>query len=798
MKVNYINRMAGWILSTIGVYTVVSLLLLAVILGGVVAGLKHVAQIYAGVSLYWITFLGLVTGWFFARTRLSGKAAFGWAVFIGLLVNWLHIGKMGGRLLALLRALDQLLWESLRWRSGDIVPDTSLVILLLRDIWWNTSILLGRFVAWMGSTLTGNSSRDLLASTLLWGSVLWAVSVWAGWSVRRHSTAALAVLPAGALAGFGFSYTRIDTSYLLPILGGAFFLMAWTSINKRQRTWLREGTDYSEDIFIDMVVWTSAFVGGIIVVAFWVSSFSPQSVFRALSQLAPGSDNAFTQLGDSLGLEQQPAAELDSSALAPSELPRDHLLGSGPELNHNIVMVIKTGDEIGAPDLAAGIGAPSYHWRMLTYDVYTGRGWTVSPTENARYRANQILEGESSGVQRLLKQEIQVLGDVGDYVYSAGSLGSVDQRFRGTWRINEGQRLDLFGAVLENPDRVSIYNAESYIVEAGEQQLRASRPSYPLWLYERYVQLPEDTPQAVTELAEKLTEGAETPYDQAKRLERYLRTFPYTLDVPKPPQDQDVASYFLFDLKKGYCDYYATSMVVMARAISLPSRLVIGYATGTYQESIGNYIITEADAHSWVEVYFPEIGWVEFEPTGGRPLIERPDGISAISIDPDISIDVGVGFDIPSWLRWGGWALAVLAAIALAGLLWLVGDLLRIMHLPARDKGIALYARLYRQGHKLAVPLKVGHTPREFANSLAEEVDALGGRQLWSNQRISVGSDIEQVIDLYERAIYNQLPPEEREQTRAIRSWGRLRRRLIMARMTRLRKNIFGKFKHSI
>ena len=114
-----------------------------------------------------------------------------------------------------------------------------------------------------------------------------------------------------------------------------------------------------------------------------------------------------------------------------------------------------------------------------------------------------------------------------------------------------------------------------------------------------------------------------TPYDRARAIEQYLRTFPYTLQLPPPPLDRDVVDYFLFDLQKGYCDYYASAMVVLARAAGLPARLVVGYAPGTFDAQRALYVVTAADAHSWAEVYFPGIGWIEFEPTAGRAALER-------------------------------------------------------------------------------------------------------------------------------------------------------------------------------
>ena len=80
----------------------------------------------------------------------------------------------------------------------------------------------------------------------------------------------------------------------------------------------------------------------------------------------------------------------------------------------------------------------------------------------------------------------------------------------------------------------------------------------------------------------------------------------------------------MFDLKQGYCDYYATAMAMMLRSVGVPARAVSGYAEGIYDPEAGLYFVTERDAHTWVEVFFPEYGWIEFEPTAGESPLDRP------------------------------------------------------------------------------------------------------------------------------------------------------------------------------
>ena len=124
-------------------------------------------------------------------------------------------------------------------------------------------------------------------------------------------------------------------------------------------------------------------------------------------------------------------------------------------------------------------------------------------------------------------------------------------------------------------------------------------------------------------LARDLTATSPTPYERARTSRR-------TFDVLLHSRSSGAAGrarcgrLFLFELKRGYCDYFATSMVVLARAAGLPARMAVGYATGSYDPRSAHYVVVGTDAHSWPQVYFPGDGWIDFEPTSARPLIDRP------------------------------------------------------------------------------------------------------------------------------------------------------------------------------
>ncbi len=176
---------------------------------------------------------------------------------------------------------------------------------------------------------------------------------------------------------------------------------------------------------------------------------------------------------------------------------------------------------------------------------------------------------------------------------------------------------------LEANDSYTVVSAQTMITERA---LREAGTEYPEVIRQTYLQLPENFSQRVTAEAVAQTTNLTSAYDQARAIESFLRQYTYNDNIDAPPPDRDPVEYFLYDIGEGYCDYYATAMVVMLRSLGTPARAVSGYAEGRYDEESRLYYITERDAHTWVEVYFPGYGWIEFEPTAGETQLNRPSG----------------------------------------------------------------------------------------------------------------------------------------------------------------------------
>jgi transglutaminase-like putative cysteine protease len=200
-------------------------------------------------------------------------------------------------------------------------------------------------------------------------------------------------------------------------------------------------------------------------------------------------------------------------------------------------------------------------------------------------------------------------------------LAPVPLKLNGDYRTVEinadGSVLSLRGGDSDPGQAVSIYTAEADARDPAPLVLHSNSRDYPPRVA-MYLQMPRVDPR-VRELARRITASSTSNYERARAIDAYLKNnYGYTLQLPgEKPRDQ--LAYFLFERKKGHCEYFATSMTIMLRTLNIPARLVNGFRGGEYNDVTGNYIVRESHAHSWVEVYFPEFGWVTFDPTPSSP-----------------------------------------------------------------------------------------------------------------------------------------------------------------------------------
>ncbi|HKF23796.1 MAG TPA: DUF3488 and transglutaminase-like domain-containing protein [Candidatus Angelobacter sp.] len=208
------------------------------------------------------------------------------------------------------------------------------------------------------------------------------------------------------------------------------------------------------------------------------------------------------------------------------------------------------------------------------------------------------------------------------------------------------------GAVFNTPGRNRGREApasiEVYIAEADARNpsvfVRGSNSrNYPPRVANLYLQLPK-LDHRVVDLARQVAGQAESNYARAVAIESFLKTnYGYTLELPGAREPDPLAS-FLFDRKKGHCEYFASSMTVMLRTLGIPARVVNGFRGGEYNDVTGSYIVRERDAHSWVEAYFPEFGWVAFDPTPAGTAVTSPTGWARLGLYLDAAREM--------WREW--------------------------------------------------------------------------------------------------------------------------------------------------
>ncbi|MDG5473901.1 transglutaminase domain-containing protein [Jeotgalibacillus sp. ET6] len=273
----------------------------------------------------------------------------------------------------------------------------------------------------------------------------------------------------------------------------------------------------------------------------------------------------------------------------------------------------------------------SQYWRIEMKDVYTGKGWENSASvtgegpgfgleEEVPFRLSRINE-ESEEVTAVLDISLEYNHLV--YPYHPVRLESGDA--------------DEFIYDLANEKITSFSGEEEIGLESYEWTYK--EPQYSLTALrettdlgdlegtgemDQYLQLPDELPERVSALAEEITADHDNWYDKANAIESYFSQNAFTYDqsdIPVPGEGQDYVDQFLFETQRGYCDNFSTSMVVMLRAVDIPARWVKGYTggevVGQTEDGLNEYEVTNNNAHSWVEVYFPSLGWVPFEPTIG-------------------------------------------------------------------------------------------------------------------------------------------------------------------------------------
>jgi transglutaminase-like putative cysteine protease len=270
-------------------------------------------------------------------------------------------------------------------------------------------------------------------------------------------------------------------------------------------------------------------------------------------------------------------------------------------------------------------GGYDLKWRGIALSAFDGRVWSNSyeqtqlrPAGDGSYRLPSLVDprGAAAVAGRSIRYRI-LMEPLGTNVFF---LAERPQSLTGNFRQVS---MDAGGAVydLDSEHPINRYDAESQLAETDNDELRLAANTAPGGMDE-YLKLPP-LDGRISKLAEEIAAPAPSNYDKAIAVERYLSThFGYTLELPRSLPHDPLAN-FLFERKKGHCEYFASSMAVMLRSLRIPSRIVTGFRGGEFNDLTGQYVVRASDAHSWVEAYFPGSGWISFDPTPAGSLPAR-------------------------------------------------------------------------------------------------------------------------------------------------------------------------------
>ena len=777
-----------------GLANLTTLLLTWTVLGCLVSGLGASIVGLDTWPLFALGLVGALLGWLLTRSHLHEVKASSLFVASGFLVSTLWMARLGKPLVNLMLAGGYWFIQALRLERWTWEALSGLDATTLQEAWSVFSqaslTVISRIAGWLQGLITSRPGYDPLVVQLILALAVWLVSGWVEWWIQRRNQPLIGTLPAGALLAVFLAYSGASVYLVLIWIGCVVTLQALGSYAEWKQNWETRHVGMAE-IEIE---WAFAVVG-IVLFAVMSAAIAPSISIKTISdrigRMLTTSAGAGNPVNQAFGVKPRPHYASTPLEVAQSAgLPNKHLLGSGPELSEKVVMWVSlSGSQPPSGQVypSQPAQAPrSYYWRSLTYDRYNGRGWSTLPSKTERVPAGQSIAERlaKDNRQEIVQQHIQLAGEGDGLLYATGELLAASENYQIAWRTLG----DLFGAEISARD----YWVNSGLPLAGPEQLRSAGNDYPDWIRETYLKLPEGLPQRVRNLALDLTATQPTAYERALAIERYLRTIPYSLDIPIPPGERDLVDYFIFDLNKGFCDYYASAMVVLARAAGLPSRLVVGYASGTYQPETGSFVVTEADAHSWPEVYFPGYGWVEFEPTGNRPEITRPSDVDVQTMQSSPVMPFP-----PSAPKYGGnpvnllsWAAIFLGALLSFFLLWPVVDTWRLRLLPSQFVITLLYRRLYHQGGKLLGQPLTSNTPHEFMARLSQTLKAIlptkANPLIWHR----LEEAMQMFVDLYARSIYSPHSPGDDEKTNAIEIWKTIQPPLWQMRIRRILEGI--------
>ncbi len=544
-----------------------------------------------------------------------------WAVIAGAVVGVLRLSIVFALPLGALTGMAFVVWTI----GGEYYPALSQLGRL--------SALRTDLIGWTVVVLDQGYPTQMSPYALGLGVLMWATAFTASYVVYRYHRVLDAILLMGAALIINLSAVLTNLfGHLLLFVVAAFLLWLRAALVTRQDGWQRRRVNETLEVPAAIMRTGIVFAGVSVVLASFLTTVA---VAAPLTGAWRNLDGVWGDLRDQF-----------EGVFGSLTNPQSRITGESFGSSFTVFGEWVSNDE---EVLILAAERPLY-LRTATYDIYNGRGWdstegpargvaagdplfTVAtserPTEEAATRAETIA--------------IEMQQTVGRNLFTAGS----PLRIYAPALIEEPNGLPLIGSV-DSPSALG--EGESYemavvISIATEAELRVAGTAYPQAVQDLYLDTTGITDETAALAASVVADAnAETPYDKAKALTRFFNSdeFEYSTIGPQVPRDGDLVHTFLFaeeGARTGYCQYFASAMAMMARSVGLPARVAVGFAPGE-AAGPGLWLSREANAHAWVEIYFPGHGWQIFEATKSiDPRFFRATGDEAAARPPTQGID---------------------------------------------------------------------------------------------------------------------------------------------------------------
>ncbi len=475
--------------------------------------------------------------------------------------------------------------------------------------------------AWWDRITTGAAASDPSFYLVLICLLMWITGAWLSWCVLRWRKPMLGLIPgAAAFATNVLNVPQDQNGYTLAMLVLTLALLLWTNYTASIANAQRANVKLTGDARWDF--WESGLVAMAALIVLGIM-LPPLSTADRTLDVESGMFTSWAQLQQQLS---HPGFFSNGKTTGVTGFTTDVRLNGSLQRTRDVVFTYTIADYSG----------PKY-FRGVNVSITSGGEWRYSQPNRIELRQlvakNDVYQyAEDYEKLALGKVTIRMLRPpIGsqDVLFYPGLAYKVDRLTVST----QIQLADANSTTVNTIDRLGSvqpttssgnYVATVEYSTATVSDLQGAGTTYPEWL-QPYTFLPQRgyrtqfVEQEIHDLAVRIVTnaGATTPYDKAAAIEAYLRNpsnFTYSLDA-KTPDGVDPMEYFLFQSKKGYCEFFATAMGDMLRSLGIPSRLVNGFGPGTFDAQTNQFVVRGEDAHTWVEVYFPKYGWIPFEPT---------------------------------------------------------------------------------------------------------------------------------------------------------------------------------------